>query len=279
MKKRYFKSLIIFLLALSLIISSAIGIPMLNSSAQGVSGSDYPTIGCSISSTVAGSSIWAYENNPYTFTGDYPRLITNSNQMKAHFWGYDTTGISNIEIKLLKDISPENISWRNDGGTQEIFCKTYYPANGYDHYCHFTVPSAGKYILTATVTAGNGLKSVDENHFVYGNGNFIGTDFSVRLGSPIGRYTVCTVYDISGVGLDTTNSALYLTKVGSNYEYKVTDLVIQQDPSFSKRYKIIGSVSTNAFSNQRGTYITKFNAFQTNSSIFNSIYYPSFDIY
>lgn len=286
MKKRYLKSSIIFVLALSIIIASAIGIPMLQGYAEGVSGNPDPFIRTTLTN-LNGSYLWAYANEtPVQFTLDdtYPRLVTNGNQIRARFRGYDTTGITNINIKLIKAIETNQLySWRQPGFPGLISDNNFTAQNDVIYDYVYNISSPGTYVVLTTITAGNGRTSEDIDYFLYGPGTVVGGDFNTRLAYPSGQALYCTLYDLSGErntngsGINTSATSLYVTKAGAPTILSNNGLTITQDPSFPRRYKVFGYANRSQLQTVPGQY-QSFLQVYTNSPVTTStIYYPPYN--
>lgn len=259
MKRGFLKRSIIFGLALGVIITSAICIPKMEGYAEGVSGNPDPFIRTTLNK-VNGSYLWAYANESpvqYTLDNTYPRLVTNGNQITIRFVGYDTTGISNINIKLIKAIEANQlIGWRQPGFPGLISDINFSAQNDVRYDYTYTVSSPGTYVVLTTITAGNGRTSEDVDYFLYGPGTVVGGDFNTRLSRPEGQALYCTLYDLSGKGINMPNTSLYVTKPapGAPTIQSNNGLSISQDPSFSKRYKVFGYANRSQLQNYSGAY-------------------------
>jgi hypothetical protein len=282
MKKRYIKSSIFFLLALSIIITSAIGIPMLEGYAEGVSGDPDPSIQCT-TENLNGSYLRAYAN-AYTADDTYPRLVTNGTQIRARFWGYDSTGITNIKLQLAK-IKENNqlVRWDQPGNLSIIYENNISAQNDVVYSDTFTVSSPGTYAVITEITAGNGRKSKDVEFLLYGPGTVVGGDFNTRIARPEGQALYCTLYDLSGdrstngTGINTSATSLYVTKPGAPTILSNNGLTITQDPSFPRRYKVFGYANRSQLQNVPGQYQAFLNVYTNAPVTTSTIYYPPYN--
>ena len=276
MKKINKRSMLTFLLAISLIVTSAIGIPMLNGYAEGISGSYNPTLSCNITN-LNGNSLMAYANS-YTMDDTYPRLVTNGNQIRVRLWAFDTEGASSINLKLIK-VQENNqlVSWLQPGYPDLQYDNNFSVQNNQviDHV--FTITAPGTYAVLATTTV-NGRTTQNYKFFLYGPGTVVGGDFNYRLARPEGQALFCTLYDLGGTGIHMpTVTSLFVTKPGLLPVQSNIGLTITQDPSFPRRYKVFGYANRSQLQNNPGQYQSYLDVLPINSSTYSTIYFPPYN--
>ncbi len=281
MKKRYLKSSIFFLLALCIIITSAIGIPMLEGYAEGMSGSYNPTIGSTVTS-LTGNSLHAtaYDSSWGVSSVGYPRLITNGNQISATVLAYDTEGITSLQVRFVKNTSTDPArTWATFGSdVQEIFYQNYSPYTNKDKKTYTFTLTPGRYIFMSAATTTDGRYATNYDYIEYGTGNIIGTDFAMsQRATPTGFQRFCALYDLTGQGINIPGCSLLMTRVGHNppFNYVSPDLSITRYSPNSKLYLVTGTANISAFSYIHGTYRTWLNVQRSNGN-YETINYPDF---
>lgn len=245
MKTKKTRSTITLLLAISLIFASTLGVQMQSVYATGLDDSYNPSINAYIC-YYNGNSIYAYANSNFTLDSTYPRMVTNSTELRLCFNGYDSTGISNVNIKLIK--APESnqlYSWRQPGFPGLVWEKDFNDIiTGMTYNYDFDeITEPGTYVVLTTITAGNGRTSEDIQYLLWGPGRYVPGDFNNRICRPEGQALFCTVYDL-GEGTPESastlsNNFMFVHKPESAFWYSGA-LTITQDPTFERRYKLSG---------------------------------------
>ncbi len=277
MKTKNIKSVLTSLLALSLIVASSLGLQMNSGFAEGVSGSYYPTLSCTIAN-LNGNSLTAYQNRNNEFTRDdtYPRLVTNGNQIRVRFWAYDSEGVSSINIKLIKVLEKNQlISWHQPDCQELIYNNDFSVQNDKTKEHIFNITAPGTYAVLAT-TKVNGRETKKARFFLYGPGTVVGGDFNYRFDRPPqGQALYCTLYDLGDTGIESVS--LYVTKPGAPTILSNTGLTITQDPTFKQRYKVFGYANRSQLQNVPGQYQSYLLTLSKKSSDISSIYFPPYN--
>lgn len=255
MKKGYSKRLIGFVLSLSLIVASAIGVPMMNGYATGVSGNPNPSLFTRVCS-LSGSSVQAdaYTNGLGGSTTGYPRYLTNGNQLRTIVSAYDSAGIKSLVIRFIKNNETDPArTWGPYGNVTEIYNQTFSPYNNYeDKYNYFTL-TPGRYILMVMATATDGRSSMKFDYIEYGKGNIIVTDCDTAYRKTTnGWWHCCAIYDLTGKGIDIPQCTLAMANVNTYATYYANYLNITLDPYNGYRYVVNGTVNPTT----SGTYRT-----------------------